>query len=133
MSFGEALRAYTNLGSAGGNANPPEVAQIDLVSTPVEESELGVQLITPSSYNAVQVVADTYSAGELVIVSLVKMTNADSRRVLDFCSGLVYGTKGQLRKLGSHLFLLQPPQVELAPEDIELVAKFVQEKSSNAS
>ncbi len=117
MAFVEALKAYTNLGSP----DPIEPAEITLAPTGDAPAELGVQFITLSSFAAVQVVADTYISGEVVLVNLSAVNPADGRRVIDFCSGLVYATQGRLKKLSKRLFLLQPTGIDLTDEDIDLI------------
>ena len=128
MSFGEALRAYTNLGSGQRDSKAIELDHVELVVAPEKETELGVHLVTPSSFSAVQVVADAYSSEELVLVSLKAMSDTETRRVIDFCSGLVYGTSGQLRKLAKRLFLLQPASVDIDQQDIELMTEVAKSK-----
>lgn len=52
--------------------------------------------------------ADDYRAGRAIVVH-VAADKATGRRIIDFFSGLAYGTDGSLEKATEHVYLLTPP------------------------
>lgn len=73
--------------------------------------------VAPESFNDAQSVADTYMAATPVIMSLEGVDRALSRRLVDFASGLCYGTGGQMEKINTSVYLLTPNDVEVSAED----------------
>ena len=79
------------------------------------------QLVAPRSFNDAQEVADRFRGGAPVILNL-KETDADlGRRLIDFCSGLCYGLRGQMQRVGDRVFLVTPADVQLSAEDHRLI------------
>lgn len=52
--------------------------------------------------------ADDYRSGRPIVVH-VAAERAVGRRIIDFFSGLAYGTDGSLEKVADHVYLLTPP------------------------
>lgn len=52
--------------------------------------------------------ADDYRAGHPILVNVVADVPT-GRRIVDFMSGLAYGTGGSLEKAAEQLYLLTPP------------------------
>ena len=52
--------------------------------------------------------ADDYRAGRPIVVNVVA-DQETGRRIIDFMSGLAYGTGGTLEKAAEQLYLLTPP------------------------
>jgi cell division inhibitor SepF len=61
-----------------------------------------------SSFADVVGPADDYRAGHPIVVNVVADTDT-GRRIIDFMSGLAYGTGGTLEKAAEQLYLLTPP------------------------
>lgn len=79
------------------------------------------QLVAPRSFNDAQEVADRFRGGAPVILNLQE-TDADlGRRLIDFCSGLCYGLRGNMQRVGDRVFLVTPAEVQLTPDDHRLM------------
>lgn len=79
------------------------------------------QLVAPRSFNDAQEVADRFRGGAPVILNLQE-TDADlGRRLIDFCSGLCYGLRGQMQRVGDRVFLVTPADVQLTADDHRLM------------
>jgi len=61
-----------------------------------------------SSFRDVVVPANDYREGRPVVVNILAEP-ATGRRIVDFLSGLAYGTDGTLEKAAERLYLLTPP------------------------
>lgn len=73
--------------------------------------------VAPVSFNDAQEVADTFMANTPVIMNLEGVDRELSRRLVDFASGLCYGTRGQMEKVTTSVYLLTPSDVEVSAED----------------
>ena len=73
--------------------------------------------VAPVSFNDAQEVADTFMANTPVIMNLEGVERELSRRLVDFASGLCYGTRGQMEKVTTSVYLLTPTNVEVSAED----------------
>ncbi|CAA9248981.1 MAG: hypothetical protein AVDCRST_MAG20-2043 [uncultured Acidimicrobiales bacterium] len=73
--------------------------------------------VAPVSFNDAQEVADTFMANTPVIMNLEGVDRELSRRLVDFASGLCYGTGGQMEKVTTSVYLLTPSDVEVSAED----------------
>jgi len=79
------------------------------------------QLVAPRSFNDAQEIADRFRGGAAVILNLQETDAALGRRLIDFCSGLCYGLRGQMQRVGDRVFLLTPADVHLSPDDHRLM------------
>jgi cell division inhibitor SepF len=73
--------------------------------------------VAPVSFNDAQEVADRFLASTPVIMNLEGVSKELSRRLVDFASGLCYGTKGQMEKVTTSVYLLTPTDAEVSAED----------------
>lgn len=55
--------------------------------------------------------ADDYRSGHPIVVH-VASDRETGRRIIDFMSGLAYGTDGTLEKAAEQLYILTPPLVD---------------------
>ncbi|OKL53990.1 hypothetical protein BSZ39_06455 [Bowdeniella nasicola] len=67
----------------------------------------------PTAYNEAKVIGTAFREGIPVILNLSSMSEADGKRMLDFCSGLAYGLEGGIEKVTQRVFLLSPATVEV--------------------
>lgn len=74
-------------------------------------------VISPTSFNDVQEVADKFKNAVPVIVNLQGVDRDLSRRLIDFASGLCYGLGGQMERVANHVYLLTPTNVEVSAEE----------------
>jgi cell division inhibitor SepF len=59
------------------------------------------------------VIGEHVRVGTPVIMDLTDMSNDDAKRLVDFASGLVFGTRGSIERIAKRVFLLAPPEVEV--------------------
>jgi cell division inhibitor SepF len=74
-------------------------------------------VISPTSFNEAQEVADKFKGNQPVIVNLQGVERDLSRRLIDFASGLCYGLGGQMDKVAHQVYLLTPTNVEVSAEE----------------
>jgi cell division inhibitor SepF len=74
-------------------------------------------VVSPSSFNQAQEVADKFKASQPVIVNLQGAERDLARRLIDFSSGLCYGLGGHMEKVGHQVYLLTPTNVEVSAEE----------------
>lgn len=74
-------------------------------------------IVSPTSFNEAQQVADNYKANTPVIVNLQSVDRDLSRRLIDFASGLCYGLGGTMEKVANQVYLLTPSNVEVSAEE----------------
>ncbi len=79
------------------------------------------QLVAPRSFNDAQEVADRFRGGAPVILNLQETDAELGRRLIDFCSGLCYGLRGQMQRVGDRVFLVIPADVQLSADDQRLM------------
>jgi cell division inhibitor SepF len=76
-----------------------------------------VHLVTPSSFNNAQEVADRFKQGVPVILNLQTTEGELAKRLIDFASGLTYALDGGMQKVADKTFLLTPRNVEVSAEE----------------
>jgi len=96
------------------NRNDPPMGSVQAVPA-VPGSK--PQLVAPRSFNDAQEVADRFRGGAPVILNLQETDAELGRRLIDFCSGLCYGLRGQMQRVGDRVFLVTPADVQLSAED----------------
>jgi cell division inhibitor SepF len=89
------------------------------VLTPVGNGGAGVQvhLVTPTSFNDAQEVADRFKYSVPVILNLQTTEGELAKRLIDFASGLTYALDGGMQKIAEKTFLLTPHNVEVSAEE----------------
>jgi cell division inhibitor SepF len=75
------------------------------------------QVISPSSFNDAQEVADRFKSNNPVIMNLQGADRDLSRRLIDFASGLCYGLGGSMEKVANQVYLITPTNVEVSAEE----------------
>ena len=101
---------------------------VRVINAPAEEPESrGVvrplpssskpHVVSPSSFNDVQQVADHFKQDQPVIVNLQGVDRDLSRRLIDFASGLCYGLEGDMERVAEQVFLLTPRGAQVSDDD----------------
>jgi cell division inhibitor SepF len=67
-----------------------------------------IKTLRPADYNEVRYVGHYFRKGVPVVMDLTGMTDAEARPLVDFAAGLVFGRSGDMDRLTSKVFLLQP-------------------------
>lgn len=76
-----------------------------------------IHTVEATSYEDSREIALNYRAGTPVIVNMGAMSEADSRRLVDFMLGLRWGLEGHLRRVTNKVWLLTPNGVDINGED----------------
>jgi cell division inhibitor SepF len=74
-------------------------------------------VVSPTTFNDVQQVADAFKRSQPVIVNLQGVDRDLSRRLIDFGSGLCYGLEGNMERVTDQVFLLTPHGAEVSDDD----------------
>ncbi len=73
--------------------------------------------VAPKSFQDAQEMADRFLADQPVIINLQGVDAELSRRIIDFASGICYGSGGSMEKVASQVYLLTPHDVEISADD----------------
>jgi cell division inhibitor SepF len=80
-----------------------------------------ITTLHPRTYNEARVIGENFRDGIPVIMNLSEMSDVDAKRLVDFAAGLVFSVRGSIERVTSKVFLLSPPNVEVAAEEKELM------------
>lgn len=101
----------------------PAAATVSPIRTsvrPVESVPTGslrtIRTIHPRSYNDAKAIGQAFRDGVPVIMDLSAMDDANSKRLVDFSAGLIFGLHGSIEKITGNVFLLSPEQVTVTAE-----------------
>lgn len=78
-------------------------------------------LIEPRSYEETQEIADNLRNRKSVVVNLQRVRKEQAMRIVDFLSGTVYAVNGNIQKLGPHIFLCTPDNVDVQGSITEMI------------
>lgn len=82
-----------------------------------------ITTLHPRSYSEARTIGEQYRDGTPVIMNLTEMDEADAKRLVDFAAGLAFAMRGSIEKVTSRVFLLSPPNVDVAAEDKRRLAE----------
>jgi len=90
---------------------------------PVETAAPGslhtIRTIHPRSYNDAKAIGQAFRDGVPVIMDLSAMDDANSKRLVDFSAGLIFGLHGSIEKVTGSVFLLSPERITVTTESEE--------------
>lgn len=69
--------------------------------------------VRPTGFESARVIGEHIRVGTPVIMDLTEMSDGDAKRLVDFASGLTFGTRGSIERIARRVFLLAPPEVEV--------------------
>jgi cell division inhibitor SepF len=92
---------------------------VERVSTPLSR----ITTLHPRTYNEARVIGENFRDGIPVIMNLSEMADGDAKRLVDFAAGLVFSVHGTIERVTSKVFLLSPPNVDVAAEDKQRIAE----------
>lgn len=69
--------------------------------------------VKPTGFESARTVGEHVRAGTPVVMDVTEMTDAEAKRMVDFASGLIFGTQGGIERIARRVFLLTPPEVEV--------------------
>ncbi|MCX4744668.1 cell division protein SepF [Kitasatospora sp. NBC_01287] len=69
--------------------------------------------VKPTGFESARTVGEHIRCGTPVVMDVTEMDDAEAKRMVDFASGLVFGTRGGIERIARRVFLLTPPEVEV--------------------
>ena len=69
-----------------------------------------------------RVIGEKYRDGGSVILDMTEMSDSDARRLVDFSAGLAFSLHGSIEKVAPKVFMLLPPNFDLAGSGGSLLA-----------
>lgn len=72
-----------------------------------------IVVIDPTKYDDVQTIADHLKLRQSVVVNLQNVPPELLRRIVDFCSGVIYTLEGNMQKVSEDIFLFTPANVDI--------------------
>lgn len=96
---------------------PIHPSPIRPVDTPAPGSSMNrIKTIHPRSYNDAMVIGAAFREGTPVIMNLSEMDENNSKRLVDFSAGLIFGLHGSIERVTNKVFLLTPETIEVSGE-----------------
>ncbi|WP_327065476.1 cell division protein SepF [Kitasatospora sp. NBC_01250] len=80
---------------------------------PVLPNPTKIVSVKPTGFESARVVGEHIRSGTPVVMDVTEMDDGEAKRMVDFASGLVFGTRGGIERIARRVFLLTPPQVEV--------------------
>lgn len=97
---------------------PIHPAPIRPVDTPAPGISMNrIRTIHPRSYNDAMVIGTAFREGTPVIMNLSEMDESNSKRLVDFSAGLIFGLHGSIERVTNKVFLLTPENIEVTGEN----------------
>ena len=115
----ETTRAVSNISERRRPAPAPQAAAPARAVAPLSR----ITTLHPRTYNEARVIGENFRDGIPVIMNLSEMADDDAKRLVDFAAGLVFSVRGSIERVTTKVFLLSPPNVEIAAEEKELMAE----------
>ncbi|MGA5702672.1 cell division protein SepF [Peterkaempfera bronchialis] len=100
---------------SGGYAAPvyEDPWATDAVAAQAPAEAARIVSVRPTGFETARVVGEHVRAGTPVVMDVSEMPDGDAKRLVDFASGLVFGTRGSIERIARRVFLLAPPEVEV--------------------
>jgi cell division inhibitor SepF len=81
------------------------------------EKAAKVHVVEPADFGDAKEIGDRFKAGQPVIVTMQGRPDDLRRRLVDFCSGVVYVLDGTMKQVTRGVYLLTPSNVEVSAEE----------------
>lgn len=86
----------------------------NIVNLPSAQKQMKVMVVEPFSFDDAQHVADHLKNRKPVVVNFENCDKEVAKRMIDFISGTTYALGGSIQKIGNHIFLCAPNNVDVA-------------------
>ena len=86
----------------------------NLVNLPTNQKQMKVMVVEPFSFDDAQHVSDHLKNRKPVVINFENTDKETAKRMVDFISGTTYALGGSIQKIGSHIFLCAPNNVDVA-------------------
>lgn len=130
------IKGFFGVGTKDAQAPRPSAARVPQARptavarpvTPIRRQASGtseVFTLNPKSFSECGLIVDPLRGGASVVVNISDMSEAESKSMVHFMSGLVAGVGGQIKRVTAKVFLLTPEhvttndEVEDEPEEVD--------------
>lgn len=124
----EAVELHTNDAPVNVTSLPAhKLRSVEYVPEIEQEVDELSRIITmhPRTFSDVRIIGEHFRDGVPVIMNLTDMEESDSRRLVDFASGLTFAVSGTIERVTINVFLICPPNVNVTAEDkVRLAGEF---------
>lgn len=86
----------------------------NIVNLPTAQKQMKVMVVEPFAFDDAQHVADHLKNRKPVVVNFENCDKEVAKRMIDFISGTTYALGGSIQKIGNHIFLCAPNNVDVA-------------------
>nr|WP_202404826.1 cell division protein SepF [Shimazuella alba] len=94
------------------DANNTAKGKSNIVSLHTQKN-IRLILIEPRVFEETQEIADNLKSHRPVVVNLHRVRRDQAKRVIDFLSGTVYALGGSIQRVGDHIFICTPANVDV--------------------
>lgn len=102
------------------STQPTAKGKSNIVSIHTQKN-IRLVLIEPRTFEEVNEIADHLKSHRPVVVNLHRIRRDQAQRIIDFLSGTVYALGGNLQKLGPHIFIFTPSNVDILGSITEIL------------
>lgn len=81
-----------------------------------QQGSMQVVLVKPERFDDVKAIADHLNAGKTVVLNLEATNRDESRRIVDFLSGVAYANGGNMRKVAASTFIIVANNIDVMGE-----------------
>ena len=75
-----------------------------------DHSQKKIMLFEPRVFSDAKQIASRLLNGQAAIINFERMDNQQSRRIVDFLSGVTYAIDGDIKRIGEQIFLCTPSE-----------------------
>ncbi|MDQ0203014.1 cell division protein SepF [Pectinatus haikarae] len=86
-------------------------------SSGIAGRQMKVIIIEPASFDDAQQIAEHIKARKPVVLNFENTNDETAKRIIDFISGATYALAGDIKKVGQHIFLCAPNNVNVTFSD----------------
>ncbi len=94
----------------------PRLVKSKSNATQSVSSAMQVVLVKPERFDDVRAIADHLNEGKTVVLNLEVANRDESRRIVDFLSGVAYANHGNMRKVAANTFIIAANNVDVMGE-----------------
>ncbi|MDH6125771.1 cell division protein SepF [Kitasatospora sp. GP82] len=95
----------------------PWATQAMTPAAPAAQAPAKIVSLKPTGFESARTVGEHIRAGIPVVMDVTEMDEGEAKRMVDFASGLVFGTRGGIERIARRVFLLTPADVEVTVID----------------
>lgn len=96
-----------------------------------KKNKESMSVFSPKIFQDVQAISDKFVANEVVLLNLRDVDRVLLTRIIDFASGLTYGLKGGMQRVGEKYFMLVPEGIEVSDEMKKKAASSINKKTKS--